>query len=66
MKAFVIAEHAEAAAALAAGARTLADEVAVAVVGAETVPADIADAASHVAGHADTGGDEAKVSLATT
>lgn len=48
MKAFVIAEHAEAAAALAAGARTVADEVAVAVVGAEQVPAGIADAACHV------------------
>ena len=49
MKAFVIAEHADAASALAAGARTLADEVVVAVIGAEAVPAGIADAAYHVA-----------------
>lgn len=49
MKAFVIAEHAEAASALAAGARTLADEVIVAVVGSEQVPDNIADAAYHVA-----------------
>lgn len=49
MKAFVIAEHADAASALAAGARTLADEVAVAIIGAEDVPAGIADAAYHVA-----------------
>lgn len=49
MKAFVIAEHADAASALAAGARTLADEVAVAVIGADAVPAGIADAAYHVA-----------------
>ena len=48
MKAFVIAEHAEAASALAAGARTLADEVAVAIVGSEAVPEGIADAAYHV------------------
>ena len=45
MKALVIAEHADAATALAAGARDLADEVAVAMVGPEEVPADIADAA---------------------
>lgn len=45
MKALVIAEHADAATALAAGARDLADEVIVAVVGPEEVPADIADAA---------------------
>ena len=48
MKAFVIAEHSDAAAQLAAGARTVADEVAVAVINAE-VPAGIADAAYHVA-----------------
>ena len=35
MKALVIAEHADAATALAAGARNLADEVAVAIVGPE-------------------------------
>ena len=64
MKAFVIAEHAEAAAALAAGARTLADEVAVAVVGAETVPTGIADAAYHVAVPADAVADDANVTLA--
>ena len=64
MKAFVIAEHADAAAALAAGARTLADEVAVAVIGAEEVPAGIADAAYHVAIPADAVADDANLTLA--
>lgn len=64
MKAFVIAEHAEAASALAAGARTLADEVAVAVIGAEQVPAGIADAAYHVAVPADAVADDANQTLA--
>lgn len=64
MKAFVIAEHADAASALAAGARTLADEVAVAVIGAEAVPAGIADAAYHVAVPADAVSDDANLTLA--
>ena len=64
MKAFVIAEHADAASALAAGARTLADEVAVAVIGAETVPEGIADAAYHVAVPADAIADDANATLA--
>ena len=64
MKAFVIAEHAEAASALAAGARTLADEVAVAIVGAEAVPANIADAAYHVSVPADAVADDANLTLA--
>lgn len=45
MKAFVIAEHAEAATALCAGARSLADEVVVATVGAEAPADGIADKA---------------------
>ena len=45
MKALVIAEHSEAAKMLCAGARTLADEVAVVVAGVEAVPEGIADAA---------------------
>ena len=64
MKAFVIAEHADAASALAAGARTLADEVAVAIIGAEAVPAGIADAAYHVAVPADAIADDADATLA--
>ena len=64
MKAFVIAEHADAASALAAGARTLADEVAVAVIGSEQVPAGIADAAYHVAVPADAVADDANLTLA--
>ena len=64
MKAFVIAEHADAASALAAGARTLADEVAVAVIGAEAVPEGIADAAYHVAVPADAIADDADATLA--
>ena len=64
MKAFVIAEHADAASALAAGARTLADEVAVAVIGADEVPAGIADAAYHVAVPADAVADDANLTLA--
>ncbi len=64
MKAFVIAEHADAASALAAGARTIADEVAVAVIGAEQVPAGIADAAYHVAVPADAVADDANLTLA--
>lgn len=48
MKAFVVAEHSEAAKQLCAGARTMADEVAVAVVGVNAVPEGIADAAYHV------------------
>ena len=48
MKAFVIAEHSEAAKLLAAGARKLADEVAVAVVGVSSVPEGVADAAYHI------------------
>lgn len=48
MKAFIIAEHSDAATELTAGARGIADQVAVAVVGAETVPADIADEAYSV------------------
>ena len=64
MKAFVIAEHADAASALAAGARTLADEVAVAVIGAAEVPAGIADAAYHVAVPADAIADDANLTLA--
>lgn len=48
MKAFVIAEHSEAAKLLCAGARGMADEVAVAVVGVNAVPEGIADAAYHV------------------
>ncbi|MBQ9001818.1 MAG: electron transfer flavoprotein subunit alpha/FixB family protein, partial [Eggerthellaceae bacterium] len=64
MKAFVIAEHADAASALAAGARTLADEVAVAVIGDEAVPANIADAAYHVAVPADAVADDADATLA--
>lgn len=64
MKAFVIAEHADAASALAAGARTLADEVAVAVIGADAVPEGIADAAYHVAVPADAVADDANLTLA--
>ncbi len=64
MKAFVIAEHADAARSLAAGARTLADEVAVAVVGADQVPEGIADAAYHVAVPADAVADDADLTLA--
>ena len=64
MKAFVIAEHADAASALAAGARTLADEVAVAVIGAEEVPAGIADAAYHVEVPAGAVADDANLTLA--
>lgn len=48
MKAFVIAEHAEAATALCAGARSLADEVVVATVGAEAPADGIADKAYQV------------------
>ncbi|MBQ9042025.1 MAG: FAD-binding protein [Eggerthellaceae bacterium] len=64
MKAFVIAEHADAASALAAGARALADEVAVAVIGDEGVPAGIADAAYHVAIPTSAVADDANVTLA--
>ena len=64
MKAFVIAEHADAASALAAGARKLADEVAVAVIGAQAVPEGIADAAYHVAVPADAVADDAHLTLA--
>lgn len=49
MKALVIAEHTDAARALAAGARTMADEVAVAIVGNAEVECGIADAAYRVA-----------------
>lgn len=49
MKAIIIAEHADAATELAAGARTLADEVVACVLGAEETPASIADAAYHLA-----------------
>lgn len=48
MKALVIAEHSEAAKLLCAGARTLADEVALVVAGVETAPEGVADAAYHV------------------
>ena len=48
MKAFVIAEHAEAATVLCAGARSLADEVVVATVGAEAPADGIADKAYQV------------------
>ena len=64
MKAFVIAEHADAASALAAGARTFADEVAVAVIGAEAVPEGIADAAYHVEVPAGAVADDANLTLA--
>lgn len=64
MKALVIAEHADAAAALAAGARDLADEVVVAIVGTEEVPANIADAAYRVTIPADAVADDADATLA--
>ena len=64
MKAFVIAEHADAATALAAGARTMADEVVVAIVGAEQVPAQIADSAYRVSVPADAVADDADATLA--
>jgi electron transfer flavoprotein alpha subunit len=64
MKAFVIAEHADAATVLAAGARSVADEVAVAVIGDEQVPAGIADVAYHVAVPQDAVADDANETLA--
>ena len=65
MKAFVIAEHSEAAKQLCAGARTMADEVAVAVVGVNAVPEGIADAAYHVDVPAGSILDDADKTLAT-
>ena len=64
MKALVIAEHADAATALAAGARGLADEVAVAIVGPEEVPASIADVAYGVAVPEGAVADDANETLA--
>lgn len=64
MKALVIAEHADAATALAAGARNLADEVAVAIVGPEEVPANIADAAYGIAVPEGAVADDANETLA--
>lgn len=64
MKALVIAEHADAATALAAGARSLADEVAVAIVGPEEVLASIADVAYGVAVPEGAVADDANETLA--
>lgn len=64
MKAFIIAEHADAASALAAGARSLADVVAVAVIGTDEVPAGIADFAYHVSVPADAIADDADLTIA--
>lgn len=64
MKAFIIAEHADAATVLAAGARMVADEVAVAVIGEEQVPASIADSAYHVAVPQGAVADDANETLA--
>ena len=65
MKAFVIAEHADAATSLAAGARTLAEYVSVAIVGDAQVPAGIADEAYHVSVPAGSVADDADLTLAS-
>lgn len=64
MKALVIAEHTDAARALAAGARTMADEVAVAIVGDAELEAGIADSAYRVAVPAGCIADDAHATLA--
>lgn len=64
MKAIVIAEHPDIATALAAGARATADEVVAVVVGPESVPAGIADAAYHVSVPAGSVADDADVTIA--
>lgn len=64
MKAFIIAEHAEAATELAAGARSIADEVEVATVGGEAPADGIADKAYHVAVPEGAVADDANLTLA--
>ncbi len=63
MKALVIAEHADIAAQLCAGCRTLADEVAVALVGGASYVAGSADAAYTLAVPAGCAADDAAASL---
>ena len=49
MKAFVLAEHSDAAQELCAGARTMADEVVLVAIADMEVPAAVADKVLHVA-----------------
>ena len=63
MKALVITEHTDAARALAAGARSMADEVVVAMIGSAEVEPDIADAAYRVVVPADAVADDADSTL---